>query len=552
MSQFDGARGEEASSLPLRAYITLFSRSRWLIAAVVAVTVGAALALTMRQPTTYTSETKVSVQPVTLSLDGNNEANVNMANELEWAQSERVAAIAAKELGGDVTPQKLMKVEITNPPETDVLLFKYTSAKADAPQQRVAALADAYLEFRRENAIEEIATLSDALNQRASVIQGQLDEVNEQIRATAEEDQGPLIMEADVLSGQLAIMRQQLAYLSSPEFLRVGSIIEDAGIPVPSVPSPVTTGILAGLVGLILGFGIALLREHLSERPQTSSEFELYGGAPVLGQLPVVRSWRRGKDPYLVTKLEPASSSSEAYRALRTSVLFAAAQRPFKTLLVTSAQPAEGKTAVTANLAAALAEAGKKVIVVGGDLRRPRIHEFFRVHNGVGLTSVLTGEAKLTDMLANEKYPGLRVLPSGPVAPNPVEILASAEMKTTLTALAKQADFVLIDGAPLLPIADAHVLMPIIDAVLFVVDTPKASRTTLERARVRLEQLNAPVIGLVANRFETSGRGEVYGHYGYAYAQEQAPRHVPEIAAVHSEEPPAPPVASGRKRSNSR
>jgi capsular exopolysaccharide synthesis family protein len=524
MSQYDGGRGEQGSSLPLRAYIAAFSRHRWLIAAVVALTVGSALALTFRKPTTYTSEVKLTVEPITLSLDGDEGDNVNMATELEWATSERVAVLAAEELGGDVTPAKLMRVEVKNPEGTEVLSFKYTSAKAEAPQQRVAAIADAYLQFRRERALDEISALSDGLSKRASVVEADLRELNERLATASVTQAASLQIEADVMSGQLALLRQQLASLSSPDLLRVGSIMEEAGVPQPSVPNPVTTGVLAAIVGLALGIGIALLRDHLSERPETPAEFELYGGAPVLGQLPVVRSWRRGKDPYLVTKLEPASSSSEAYRALRTSVLFAAAQKPFKTLLITSANPEEGKTAVTSNLASALAEAGKKVVVVGGDLRRPRIHEFFRVHNGLGLTSVLAGKAKLESAIASERYPGLRVLPAGPAAPNPVELLGSPKMQEVLTALEKEADFVLIDGAPLLPIADAHVLVPYVDAVLYVVDAHKASRPMLERGRTRLEQLGAPVIGIVANRFEQSkGGSETYGHYGYAYATDRRP-----------------------------
>jgi capsular exopolysaccharide synthesis family protein len=183
--------------------------------------------------------------------------------------------------------------------------------------------------------------------------------------------------------------------------------------------------------------------------------------------------------------------------------------------MVTSANAQEGKTATTANLGVALAQSGKRVILVSADLRKPRLHRFFRSQNGMGLTNVLAGEKNALEVLNWVGVENLRLLPSGPVPGNPAELLGSEAMESLLRELQEASDFVLIDAAPVLPVADAMTLTPLVDAVLLVADARSTTRGAIEQARQQLDQVNARVIGTVLNNFDPSKAAYTHQHYGY-------------------------------------
>ena len=185
--------------------------------------------------------------------------------------------------------------------------------------------------------------------------------------------------------------------------------------PVPVSPKPVQDAVIAIGVGLLLGIGLALLRENLDDRVRGKDQLEqLMPGTPVLGLIPVIDEWRDRKRPYLVAQSQPRSPPSEAYRGLRTSVQFMALENPTKVLQITSPSAGDGKTTTSANLAWIMADAGQRVVLIGCDLRQPRIHEFFGLPNDVGFTSVLLGEAELDDaLLSVPNQPGLTGAPDG-------------------------------------------------------------------------------------------------------------------------------------------
>jgi capsular exopolysaccharide synthesis family protein len=236
---------------------------------------------------------------------------------------------------------------------------------------------------------------------------------------------------------------------------------------------------------------------------------------PVLGLIPLVGSWKDRDQTKLVSLTEPNSPAAEAYRSLRTSVQFLGLDRPLRIIEVTSASPGEGKTTSLANLGVALARAGRQVIVVCCDLRRPRLHEFFGLSNTIGFTSVLVGDVGLSTAL--QPVPGsdrLRVLASGPIPPNPSELLASERAGEVLAALAQQADIVLIDAPPVLPVTDAAVLANRVDATLLVVSANVTTNKQVHRAAEILRQVDAPLVGAVLNGVELEGGyGYQYGYY---------------------------------------
>lgn len=202
----------------------------------------------------------------------------------------------------------------------------------------------------------------------------------------------------------------------------------------------------------------------------------------------------------LITISNPRSPISEAYRSLRTNLEFSSLDRPLRTMVVTSAGPEEGKSTTLANLAVTLAQAEKRVILVDCDLRRPSQHEIFYVENGVGLTTmVVDEEAFQSPPLQETPVPTLKLLPSGPLPPNPSELLGSRRMEEIIAALGERADLVLFDAPPIIAVTDAAVLASKVDGVLLVISAGTTKRDHAQRAKALLDKVNARLIGAVLN-----------------------------------------------------
>jgi capsular exopolysaccharide synthesis family protein len=244
---------------------------------------------------------------------------------------------------------------------------------------------------------------------------------------------------------------------------------------------------------------------------------------PTVGLIPAVPGWKDRDKPRVVSVVDPNSPTAEAYRALRTSLLFLALDRPVRVLQITSPSASEGKTTTLANLGVSMASAGSRVVISCSDLRRPRIHDFFGLTNDVGLTSVLLGEVALKDAL--QPVPGidgLSILASGPLPPNPSELLSSARVAEVFASLQEDFDLVLLDSPPVLPVTDAAVLSRQADALLLVATAGGTTRREFSRAVELLRQVDAPLIGSVLNGVT----GE--GGYGYAYGYSRYSSYVAE------------------------
>ncbi|MDQ3681377.1 MAG: polysaccharide biosynthesis tyrosine autokinase, partial [Actinomycetota bacterium] len=245
-----------------------------------------------------------------------------------------------------------------------------------------------------------------------------------------------------------------------------------------------------------------------------------------------VRRWR-ARGP-AVSLADPSSPAAEAYRTLRTSIKFLRLDTAVRLMQVTSPSAAEGKTSTVANLGVALAMAGQRVIVVCCDLRRPRLHESFGLDNTVGLTTVVVGEVALSDAL--QPVPGatgLRLLASGPLPPNPAELLSSRRGGDVLSALRDDADIVILDCPPLLPVTDAVVVSALVDATVVVTTANLTKRKELTRAIELLRQADAPLVGTVFNGVKAKGGSRYrYEHYGQRRRRLSKKRTRPALAAA--------------------
>ncbi|MGE5674976.1 MAG: CpsD/CapB family tyrosine-protein kinase [Mycobacterium leprae] len=226
--------------------------------------------------------------------------------------------------------------------------------------------------------------------------------------------------------------------------------------------------------------------------------------------------------PLLITHQDPGAAASEAFRVLRTNLQFMGLDKPLKSIMVTSATPSEGKSTVAANLAVAFAQAGSRVCLVDADLRRPMVAKTLGLTNYAGLTTALISQEGLEGHLQETDIPGLTVLASGPVPPNPAELLATKRMNTLLAQLEEQFDMVIVDSAPVLAVTDAAVVAPKVGGTLLVVRAGQTPRQEARLAKEALEAVKANVLGVVLGAIKAEGhQGYYYYDYGASGTEQQ-------------------------------
>lgn len=214
----------------------------------------------------------------------------------------------------------------------------------------------------------------------------------------------------------------------------------------------------------------------------------------------------------LITKLDPKSPISEQYRTIRTNIQFSSVDKDVHSMLVTSSGPGEGKSTTAANMAVVFAQQGKKVLFIDADLRKPTVHYTFNLTNTFGLTNVLTKQAELKDTVASTDEKNLYVLPSGPIPPNPAELLGSKAMDELMETLKNQYDIVLFDTPPLLAVTDAQILANRCDGTVLVVSSGKTEIEQATKAKEMLVAVNATILGTVLNNKKANEN--LYYYYG--------------------------------------
>lgn len=306
------------------------------------------------------------------------------------------------------------------------------------------------------------------------------------------------------------------------------SVVGPATIPKePSNPGLKLTIVLGVMAGLAGGLGLAFLVENLDTRLYTTEQIERATQTLVLGEIPFVAKRQQN------TFLNGVSPQGEAFRRLRTNIFAQGFRRLPKTLVVTSAEPGEGKSTIVANLAYALVQSGQTVIVVDGDLRRPVLHKLFNLPNKIGLNNILKQEATLAEAV-QESGVGANVLTSGPLPPNPAELLDSPQMTALIKQMAEQFDMVLLDSPALVPVVDAAILASLVDATLLIVGRAQVQEKVVLAARRQLDHVNVKPIGVVINRAEQISSYKYYAEPGRISAHSKVfnrdkPEHAPTL-----------------------
>jgi capsular exopolysaccharide synthesis family protein len=283
----------------------------------------------------------------------------------------------------------------------------------------------------------------------------------------------------------------------------------------PTAPSTRKNLALGLFLGLLAGLTAAFLRTALDNKVRGETDLRKTTDAPLLGAIPFDQ--QAIKSP-LLSESAGYGPRAESYRQLRTNLQFTNVSGQKTAVLITSSAPGEGKTTTAINLAITLAQAGQKVCLVDADLRRPMVHEYLGLENGVGLTTALMGTAQLDGALQPWGSGKLVVLTSGQIPPNPSELLGSEEMQDLVTCLRHDFQTVIIDSPPLLPVTDAAVLSQHVDGVTVVVGSQKIKHHDLAKALNTLSMVGAPVLGIILNRVPAKGPD------AYTYASSELPK----------------------------
>ena len=342
-------------------------------------------------------------------------------------------------------------------------------------------------------------------------------------------DYGVLHRDAESARQMYELLINRFKETSLTQDMKTGNIrvIDPAEVPRDPVrPRKRLNILLAIIVGLVTGTGLAFFFEYLDNTIKLPEDIKRYLHIPYLGPVPAIAMDSGGnphdeEKPEFVTMHSPKSTSSEAYRRIRTSILFSSAENQPQVIIVSSAAPGEGKTITTTNLAITMAQSGSRVIILDCDMRRPKVHKIFGISREIGLSNILVGGCKVEEAIVHTQIPNLDVIPCGPIPPNPSEILGSERMANLLDRLRENRTQIIIDSPPITAVTDAVVLAKIADGLVMVISAGETPREIIQNGLRQLQSVNAHVLGAVLNGVEMGRDSTYYYQYYYYYYGEE-------------------------------
>lgn len=534
--------------MELREIFAPLIRWWWLLLAAAGIAAAFSLFAGMQQPPIY--RTKATLM-IGRAIEDPNPTDISMYTSQQLATT--YADIALRQpvqnatmtaLGLTWLPEYLVR-PVANTQLLEVVVTDTDPVRAQAVANELA-----------NQLIEQSPTSRQSNQDRQAFINQQLDELETKIKETQDQidaRQGEL---ANLTSArQIADTQNQIYALQSKlDTLRYNytnllantqqgalntlTIIEPALLPDgpvgPNIPMLMVT---AAAFALAVAVGAVYLLSYMDNSIKSPEEIKRLTGLPMLVGIPTITNGE-GYPDKLITVKQPRSPVAEAYRSLRTGVQFSTIDRPESTaLLVTSPSPSEGKSVTAANLAAVIAQAGQRVLLIDADLRRPVMHKIFGANNHAGLTELLRNiklneldeclDAWLDKVIQQSSVEGLWLLTSGPIPPNPSELLGSNTNRALLNALKKRFDYLVLDSPPVLIVTDSVVLGTQVDGVILVVDGDRTQKNQLRQSVERMGEVNANLLGIVVNRLSAKKEGysTYYHYYDYQKAGEAGSGH---------------------------
>ena len=527
----------------LRSYLGTIARRRWLVIVTALIFVGVAMAASLVPEPTYRVRAQVLTagvnDPVAMIFGVNSTGDLDRqaTSQLAFMTSSRLRLAVANAYTGALPDGEIFHVAATEVNEGDqnqtssIVELSLVSTDPVAAATLVSTYAETYVELRQADDREDLLETKSRLQALLSETEAEIAEVLEPVSAVDERiangegDPATNIAQRtgmvdqlrptlEPLQAQASQIRGTLGDLNLGVELSSGGgaeVLSPAWVPDTPVNPNTPLNLAIGLVvGLLVGSALAFIRDYFDDSVKTKEALERVTGVSTLGLIPKI-----GAGSELVTVNNPTAPAAEAFRLLRTSVKFLAVDRQVRVVQLTSPSPGEGKTLVAVNLAIAFAQAGDRVVLVGADLRRPRMEEMLGVELTPGLTAVLIGDVTLPQAIQSAaSVPNLSVLPAGYPAPNPSELLSGERARRLIDVLGQTYDVVIIDCPPVLPVTDSLVLARMADTTLLVTSANRTSKRNLTRAVELLRQVDAPLVGTVLNSLSAD---ETFGGESYRY-----------------------------------
>ena len=515
--------------MELRQYFNVFLKWWWLILASVAVAAISSLFASLSAPRSYQAHTTLMVGQ---ALQNPNPNSTELYTGQALAQSytdlvrrEPVLRSTLAALGLD-WDWGILQGMVTSRvvPGTQLLEISVI----DVDPQRAMVMAD---ELAHQLILQSPANTDSEKDAERQFIRTQIEDLKANIKKGQEEAKrlDDVITQAtsarqaqDARTRQTTLQAQvsswQASYAQLLSNLQQGStnslsVVESARMPGAPVGSGTMSNVLvAAVIGLVLSAGAAFLLEYLDDSIKSADDVTHTLGLPTMGRIAYISG--SNYSDKLITILQPRSPISEAYRILRTNLQFSVVDRALQTVMITSSSPEEGKSLTAANLAVVMAQAGANTLLIDADLRRPTQHEIFVLDNNVGLSLLLSkNPLPLDSVRQNSSIENLKIITSGPLPPNPAELLGSKRMEALLDTLKQQTDFIVVDSPPVLVVSDSSALAAHIDTTLLVVNAGRTRRGPAQHSKEALTAIGASLGGVILNRVAQRS-----GSYAYYYA----------------------------------
>lgn len=502
--------------MDLKSYLAILRGNRWVIIITTAVTLAVVIFITFTITPTYITTTTLRIATSSSGVVGYSDymyADRLMNTYTKLATSRPVLSELASELNLEILPE--IKVETI--PNTELIKITVETSDPIIAEKSANTLAEILITQGRElysgggKSVQEI--LSEQLVQAETELSDARHEYDAFVLENPKETDQILLLKEKIKlkESTYTSLLDQYDDARLKERIRenIISVVEPATQPeTPAKPNKVMNIALGLIAGLMGGVGLAFLFENLGTRLYTSKQIEAVAELSTIGKIPALpqkrlfRLWKandEGKN----------TSFKEAFRRLHIQIVTQSPKKedgnPLKSLLITSSEPGEGKSTISFNLAKAIAQSGKKVIVVDCDLHIPKQHLINGFSNDIGLSTILNKETKFNETVQKTQYSGLHILTSGPLPPNPEKLLGSPQMISLIKFLSEQYDMVILDTPALLSIADTISIMRSVDGILLVARRNIIREEALREACKQLVDINGPILGLVVNEAERIG-----------------------------------------------
>ncbi|RJQ54959.1 MAG: polysaccharide biosynthesis tyrosine autokinase [Actinobacteria bacterium] len=521
-------RGRGEATLELQDYLKVLKRRKWVIIEALLVVVAAAVIVSLLQTPVYEATTTLLIREKDIgsTLFGQILPELSMQPErsvqtqLDLVKLKPILGTVIEKLDLSVSPEQLMtKVSVEARPQTNLMVISVEDGDPKTAARIADVLATEYIQWNRDLNNQDIVAARDEVKAKMAETEKNLVAIAKRIGKVGGTSNMPEDLRAQwgmatQLYSMLAEKYEQLRILSATS--GGGSVlVAPASVPdAPVKPNLPRNAALGVILGLSLGVGFAFVFEHMDDTIKTKEDVDELLGLPVLGEIPTNKVALASGKRELAVVNDKYSSTAEAFRILRSNLHYLSADKPLSLFLVTSPGPEEGKTTIHANLSAAFASAGKRVIALCCDLRRPVSHQIFSVPDREGITDVLVDMIPLEDVLRQDKPSGVRVATSGPIPPDPSELLGSRRMIEVIEEARDDADVVVVDSPPVIGVSDTLELAPKVDGVLLVVAANKTTREGAKRALESLHAVDANVLGVILSGADL-GRPGTYGYYVY-------------------------------------